>query len=85
MMISAHPKIAVSNRVSKLKGKSAYIIRRKFWEGVKTMPWGNHFWTPCYGVVSCGGASLDLVKEYINNQRTPKKGDVARSRALKML
>ena len=83
MLISAHPKIAGSNLVSKLKGKSAYILRREFWERVKTMLWGNHFWSPSYCVVSCGGASLDLVKEYINNQHTPaKEGDVARSRAL---
>lgn len=84
MMISAHPKIAVSNLVSKLKGKSAYVLRREFFERVKTMLWGNHFWSPSYCVVSCGGASLDVVKEYINNQRSPpKERDVARSRALR--
>lgn len=38
---------------------------------VKTMLWGNHFWSPSYCVVSCGGVALDVVREYINNQNEP--------------
>ena len=54
MMVSVHPKLAISNLVSKLKGKSSYMIRREYWDRVKTMLWGNHFWSPSYCVVSCG-------------------------------
>ncbi|WP_440866763.1 transposase [Symbiopectobacterium purcellii] len=55
----------------------------EFCNAVKTMLWGTHFWSPSYCVVSCGAASLEAVKEYINNQRTPPKArDVARSLAL---
>ncbi len=83
MMISIHPKVAVSNLVSKLKGKSSYIIRREFWDRVKTMLWGNHFWSPSYCIVSCGGASLDVVKAYIENQQTPpSEKSVRKSKAL---
>mgnify|MGYP006108050947 CR=1 FL=1 len=71
MMISIHPKVAVSNLVGKLKGKSSYMIRREFWSRVKTMLWGNHFWSPSYCIVSCGGASLEVVKEYIEKQNEP--------------
>jgi putative transposase len=71
IMVAVHPKVAVSNLVGKLKGKSSYMIRREYWEHVKNMLWGNHFWSPSYCVVSCGGASLDVVKQYIANQNTP--------------
>lgn len=71
MMVAVHPKVAVSNLVGKLKGKSSYMIRKEFWEHVKTMLWGNHFWSPSYCVVSCGGASLDVVKSYIESQNAP--------------
>ncbi|WP_269461234.1 transposase [Moritella yayanosii] len=54
-----------------VNGKSSYMIRREYWEHVKNMLWGNHFWSPSYCVVSCGGASLDIVKQYIANQNTP--------------
>jgi putative transposase len=71
LMISAHPKTAISNIVGKLKGKSSYFLRKEYWSVIKKKLWGSHFWSPSYCVVSVGGASLDVVKEYIENQRTP--------------
>jgi len=71
IMVAVHPKVAVSNLVGKLKGKSSYMIKREYWDHVKNMLWGDHFWSPSYCVVSCGGASLDVVKQYIANQNTP--------------
>jgi putative transposase len=71
LMVAVHPKIAVSNLVGKLKGKSSYFLRKEYWPSIKKKLWGNHFWSPSYCVVSVGGASLDAVKAYIENQRTP--------------
>ena len=71
LMVSVHPKIAVSNLVGKLKGKSAYFLRKEFWPQIKPMLWGKHFWSPSYCCVSVGGATLEVVKKYIENQRTP--------------
>jgi putative transposase len=71
LMVSAHPKIALSNLIGKLKGKSSFFLRKEFREQIKNKLWGNHFWSPSYCVVSVGGASLDVVKQYIENQRKP--------------
>jgi len=71
MVILVHPKIAISNLVGKLKGKSSYFIRKEYWQVIKKKLWGNHFWSPSYCVVSCGGTSLKVVKAYIENQRKP--------------
>ncbi len=71
MMVSVHPELAVSNLVSKLKGKSSCFLRKEFWPQIKPMLWGRHFWSPGYCCVSVGGASLETVKAYIENQRTP--------------
>lgn len=71
LMVAVHPKVAVSHLVSKLKGKSSYVLRRDFWENVRHKLWGSHFWSPSYCVVSCGGASLDVVKAYIEQQQAP--------------
>ena len=70
-MVSAHPKIALSNLIGKLKGKSSFMLRKTFWEQIKPKLWGNHFWSPSYCVVSVGGASFDVIKQYIENQRKP--------------
>ncbi|HND19874.1 MAG TPA: IS200/IS605 family transposase [Acidobacteriota bacterium] len=71
LLVSVHPKIAISNLVGKLKGKSAYFLRREFWPEIKSKLWGNHFWSPSYCVVSCGGAPLEIVRRYIDHQRRP--------------
>lgn len=31
LRVAVHPKVAVSHLVSKLKGKSSYVLRRDFW------------------------------------------------------
>ena len=71
LMLSYPPKIALSNLVGKLKGKSSYILRKYHWDKLKDKLWGKHLWSSSYCVVSCGGAPLDTVKKYIENQRTP--------------
>lgn len=71
LMICCPPKLAIANLVGKLKGKSSYMIRKMFWGHIKTKLWGDHLWSPSYCVVSCEGASLDIVKQYISDQRSP--------------
>lgn len=71
LMVSCPPKISVSNFVGKLKGKSSYVLRKKYLPELKKKLWGGHLWSPSYCVVSCGGAPLDIVKEYVKNQRKP--------------
>ncbi|MDV4312345.1 IS200/IS605 family transposase [Acinetobacter indicus] len=84
MLVSVHPKHSVSNLVGKLKGKSSYVLRRSYWDEIKGKLWGNHFWSPSYCVVSCGGASLEVVKNYIENQRTPtSEKNAKKSKSLK--
>ena len=71
ILVNVHPKLAVANLVGKLKGKSSYFLRREYWDHLKTKLWGKHLWSPSYCCVSCGGASLDIVKQYVKNQRQP--------------
>ena len=86
LMVTCPPKLAIANLVGKLKGKSAYILRKEFWPEIKTKLWGNHFWSPSYCVVSCGGAPLEIVREYVANQRRPPSNKaVAHSKRLSQL
>ncbi|OGT42922.1 MAG: cytosine methyltransferase [Gammaproteobacteria bacterium RIFCSPHIGHO2_12_FULL_37_34] len=83
MMVIVHPKVAVANLIGKLKGKSSYLLRREYFSVIKKKLWGNHFWSPSYCVVSCGGASLKVIKEYIENQRKPPSAkQVKQSKAI---
>jgi putative transposase len=73
LLVSCHPKTAVSNLVGKLKGKSSYLLRQEFWPEIKKKLWGDHFWTPSYCVVSCGGSPLEVIKAYVESQRKPSE------------
>jgi putative transposase len=83
LMIHVHPKLAISNLVGKLKGKTSYFMHKIHPTHVKKYLWGNRFWSPSYCVVSCGGAPLDVVKKYIDNQRAPTlEKHIKKSKAL---
>jgi len=71
LMVCCPPKLALSNLVGKLKGKSSYFLRQEFWPQIKKKLWGSHLWSPSYCVVSCGGAPLEVVKKYVADQREP--------------
>lgn len=72
LQVAIPPSKAISNFVGKLKGKSAYYLRKHHWDSIKDKLWGEHFWSPSYCIVSCGGAPLDIVKAYVLSQNQPK-------------
>ena len=67
---------AISNFLGKLKGKSTYHLRKHHWNDVKNKLWGEHYWSPSYCIASCGGAPLDIVKNYVQSQNSPSKYQV---------
>ena len=87
LLISVPPKISLSNFISKLKGKSSYVLRKEFWDELKLKLWGKHLWSPSYCSVTCGGAPLEVIKTYLENQRRPptKKGIMISKREKKIV
>jgi putative transposase len=73
LLVDYPPKLAVSRLVNSLKLVSARLLRRRDFPEVRRKLWGVHFWTPSYYAGSCGGASLQTVKRYIQAQRVPSR------------
>jgi putative transposase len=71
LLVESPPKLALSHLIGKLKGKSSYVLRKEFLSVLKLKLWGNHLWSPSYCVVSGGGARLDIIKKYLEDQRQP--------------
>jgi putative transposase len=65
------PQIALSRLVNSLKGVSSHHLRTESPDHIRKYLWGQHFWSPSYFVASCGGAPLDIIKQYITNQKRP--------------
>lgn len=66
MMISIPPKLAVSQVVGYIKGKSAIHIARVYGEKRRNFV-GQHFWARGY-FVSTLGRDEDVIREYIRRQ-----------------
>ncbi len=71
LLVSAPPKLSVTNIVRWLKGITAYQLFRQCPE-LKTSYWkqqGRHLWSPSYYVESIGAVNEQAVAKYIDDQR----------------
>jgi putative transposase len=66
ILAEVDPQFGVNNFVRKLKGKTSRILRDEFPQLRKRLP---TLWTNSYFVSTVGGAPLEVVKQYIENQQ----------------
>jgi putative transposase len=71
LLVDISPDIAPSKLVNTLKTISSRMIRKKYQEYLKPFYWKPVFWTGAYFVTSSGGAPLEVLKQYIENQDSP--------------
>ena len=64
LLIEYPPKLSISQIVNSLKGVSSRMLRKKY----ELKPHVDHLWSPSYFAVSCGGAPITKIKQYIENQ-----------------
>ena len=75
LLIESLPHTTPSRLVNSLKGVSSRfacaspygVLRQEFTE-LEKYYWKGGLWSPSYFIASCGGAPLDIVKKYIENQ-----------------
>lgn len=70
LLINYPPKIAISKLVNSLKGVSSRLLRKAYSE-IASKYWKGVLWSPSYFAASCGGAPISIIKQYIENQKTP--------------
>ena len=70
LLVNYPPKVAISSLVNSLKGLSSRHLRKDFPE-LKNNLWGDSLWSPSYFASSCGGAPLEIIKQYIEQQQSP--------------
>ena len=72
LLVQYPPKVAVSKLVNSLKGVSSFLIRKNNYPSIQKKLWGNALWSPSYFAGSCGGAPIAIIRQYIEQQRTPE-------------
>src|SRR5690606_41996498 len=70
ILAGVHPQLGVNVFIKTIKGRSSRILRDEFPELKTKLP---TLWTNSYFVATVGGAPLDVVKQYIENQQTSER------------
>jgi len=69
LLVEYPPTVTLSKLINSLKGVGARLLLRDRADIRRLCPKG--LWSPSYFAASCGGAPLDIIKDYVRSQRTP--------------
>ena len=67
VLFKAHPKSELSKFINAYKSASSRLIKKEF-SNIKKFLWKEYFWSRSYCLITTGGATIDVVKKYIENQ-----------------
>jgi len=70
LLVNYPPKVAISMLVNSLKGLSSHMIRKNNYPSITKRLWGGTLWSPSYFAGICGGASITMIRQYIEQQQT---------------
>ena len=73
LLFRAKPTLNFKSYIQALKGRSARALRAKFPDFLKDKLWGEHFWSPSYFLATTGNVTLDVLKEYVESQRSEQE------------
>ncbi|MFG1955993.1 IS200/IS605 family transposase [Micromonospora sp. NPDC048830] len=66
LLVVVDPQYGVHRLVKQIKGRSSRLLRQEFPHLKSRMP---TLWTNSYFVATTGGATVEVVKRYVENQR----------------
>ncbi len=69
LLIETEPKTALTKLVNNLKTVSSRLLRKEFARALARHYRKPVLWSPSYALITCGGAPLEIIQQYIENQR----------------
>lgn len=73
LLAEVPPQIALSRLMQSLKGQTSCVLRSEYPQLLST----RSLWTPSWLLSTVGGASLDVVKRYVENQKDAARWPIA--------
>jgi len=67
MIFKSKPTLEIPKYLNAIKTITSREIRRTFPE-IKTLLWGDAFWSPSYFLATTGQVTLEQLKKYVENQ-----------------
>lgn len=71
-LLSLPPNLDLSRFVNNLKTTSSRLVRREFAHQLNRVYRKPVFWSRSYCIISCGGAPLSVIKQYVEQQEAPE-------------
>jgi len=68
LLVEYPPSVAIPKLVNSLKGASSRRLRQQR-PDIAGRYWKGALWSPSYFAASCGGAPLDIIRRYVEQQR----------------
>ena len=69
VLFKTHPKTELSKFPNAYKSASSRMIKKDF-PKVKQELWKEHFWSKGFCLLTTGGATIEVVRDYIQKQKT---------------
>lgn len=66
LLVECDPQYGIHRLVKQVKGRSSRLLREEFPSLKRRLP---TLWTNSYFVATVGGAPLEIIKQYVENQR----------------
>lgn len=66
LLVSVDPQFGIHRLVKRIKGRSSRILRQEFPHLCSRLP---TLWTNSYFVATTGGAPLEVIKQYVEDQK----------------
>ncbi len=66
LLVDCDPQYGIHRLVKQIKGRSSRVLRQEFPSLKSRLP---TLWTNSYFVATVGGATVEVVKQYVENQR----------------
>lgn len=74
LLISAPPQVCLSSIINNYKSATSRLIRKKFGQHLSKFYWKPYFWSRSYLILSSGGAPIETIRKYIQNQDSDSRG-----------
>ena len=69
ILFRTKPSLDITKFINILKGNSSRKIRKKYGSFLEDKLWGDAFWSSSYFLATTGNVTLDILKNYVENQR----------------
>lgn len=67
LLFRGHPNTEISKFINAYKSASSRLIKNKF-PSIRKQLWKEYFWSRSFCLITTGGASIEVIREYIENQ-----------------